>query len=344
VESAKEKDLEMLPSSAIKMIKKKIKFKKEMAVPKISRFNKYIQRAIEEDLLEARKPDFHIATFPNSIPVIILRLEAKKAVVSMLPKGIHFNSPTNSNGKASAKAYAVISRRLKNEIKAGLNTKKLLTIIMSTQIKGIIIGDLMANCSHVYKTFFGKAISENRKEKKDSVSINSIRTSVSVKAASFRENPVVFRTLLRIIITLNDLVKLRGLINSGVKINYIDKVTYKQLTDMVIILSPNMEMVSHSNYRVPFIGVYKNVRLAIKPIKYEICLFIIDIKTSHSLILGISFIFQSDLNLGTEENTGRQFSTVKNIDRRLTARFYIGPSNNAGRRRVEVDAFNSLNL
>ena len=50
-------------------------------------------------------------------------------------------------------------------------------------------------------------------------------------------------------------------------------------------------MISHSNYRVPFIRVYKNVRLAIELIKYEIYLFIIDIKTSHFLMLGISFIF-----------------------------------------------------
>jgi hypothetical protein len=42
VKSAKKKDLKMLPSSAIKMIKKKIKFEKKMAAPKISRFSKYI--------------------------------------------------------------------------------------------------------------------------------------------------------------------------------------------------------------------------------------------------------------------------------------------------------------
>jgi hypothetical protein len=42
VKSAKKKDLEILPSSAIRIIKKKIKFEKKMAIPKISRFNKYI--------------------------------------------------------------------------------------------------------------------------------------------------------------------------------------------------------------------------------------------------------------------------------------------------------------
>jgi hypothetical protein len=163
----------------------------------------------------------------------------------------------------------------------------------------------MANYPHVYKTFFGKAIPKNRKEKKDSAAINSMRTGVSAKAASLRENPIAFRTLPKVTVTLNDSIELRGLINSGAEINYIDKATYKQLIGVVITPNLNMEMVSHSNYRVPFIRVCENVRLAVGLIKYEVCLFIIDVKTSYSLILGVSFIFQSDLSLGTEEDTGR---------------------------------------
>jgi hypothetical protein len=77
----------------------------------------------------------------------------------------------------------------------------------------------------VYKIFFGKAIPKNRKKKKDSIIIN--KTSVSAKAASFRENPIAFRTLPKVIITLDDSVKLRGFINLGAEINYIDKATYE---------------------------------------------------------------------------------------------------------------------
>jgi hypothetical protein len=108
-----------------------MKFKKKIAISKISRFNKYIQRAVEKDLLKIRKPDSHIVTLPNFTPVTILKLKVKKAVVSILPKDIHFNLFINSNGRALVKAYIIISRRFKNEIKARLNIKKLLTIIMS---------------------------------------------------------------------------------------------------------------------------------------------------------------------------------------------------------------------
>jgi hypothetical protein len=105
-----------------------------------------------------------------------------------------------------------------------------------------------------------------------------------------------------------------------------------------------MEMISYSNHRIPFMGVYENVRLAVRFIKYEVCLFVIDVKTSHFLMLGAPFIFQFNLSLGTEEDTGRQFNTVKDIDRRLTIRFYTGPFNNARRRRVKAGAFDFLNL
>jgi hypothetical protein len=174
--------------------------------------------------------------------------------------------------------------------------------------------------------------------------VNLIRTGVSVKAVSFRKNPIAFRTLSKVTITLNDSVEFRGFINSDAEINYIDKTTYEQLIDVIIIPNLNIKIISHSNHRIPFIRIYKNIRLAVRPIKYEICLFVINVKTSYFLILGIPFIFQSDLNLGTEKDTDRQFDTVKNINRRLTARFYTGPSNNAGRRRVKASAFNFLNL
>jgi hypothetical protein len=42
VKLARKKDLKILSSNAIKIIKKKVKFKKEIIISKISRFNKYI--------------------------------------------------------------------------------------------------------------------------------------------------------------------------------------------------------------------------------------------------------------------------------------------------------------
>jgi hypothetical protein len=79
----------------------------------------------------------------------------------------------------------------------------------------------------MYIKSFSKKRYRKIEKKKISVIINSIRTGVNVKIAFFRKNPIAFRILLKIIITLNDSVKFRGLINFNAEINYIDKVTYK---------------------------------------------------------------------------------------------------------------------
>jgi hypothetical protein len=90
-----------------------------------------IQRAVEEDLLKARKSDFYTVILSNSIPVIILKLKVKKAVVFRMPKIIHFSLFTGGNGKILVKIYAITPRRFKDEIKAGINIEKLLKIIMN---------------------------------------------------------------------------------------------------------------------------------------------------------------------------------------------------------------------
>jgi hypothetical protein len=140
------------------------------------------------------------------------------------------------------------------------------------------------------KPFSGKRYRKIEK-KKNSIIINTMRTSVNAKVAFLRENPIIFRTLFKITITLNDLVKFRGFINFNAEINYIDKATYKQLLNVIIILNLNIKIISYSNHRIPFIKICENVRLAVKFIKYEIYLFIIDVKTSHSFILETFFIF-----------------------------------------------------
>jgi hypothetical protein len=52
-------------------------------------------------------------------------------------------------------------------------------------MEGVTVKNLIINYSYVYRTFFGRAIPENRKEKKDSITVNTMRASVNVKVAFF---------------------------------------------------------------------------------------------------------------------------------------------------------------
>jgi hypothetical protein len=164
---------------------------------------------------------------PNFTLITVLRSEAKKIVVSIIPKAIYSSSSTSDNRKTLTETYTVSPRKLKKEVKTKINIKKLFKIIMSTGVKGVIVRDLMANYFYIYKIFFERQVSETRKKKKDSAAVNTMRTSVNVIAVFFRENPVAFRTLSRVTVTLNDSVELRDFINSDVEINYIDKAIYK---------------------------------------------------------------------------------------------------------------------
>jgi hypothetical protein len=172
-------------------------------------------------------PNPYTATILNSTPIIILRLEAREAAASIILKVIHSSSPTSDNEKTLTETYIISSRRLKKKVKTEINTEKLLKIIISTGVKNVTVKDLIANYLHIYKTFFGRQTSKTRGKKKDSITVNTMRTSVNVIAASLRKNPVVFRTSPRVTITLSDSIKLRGLINLNAEINYIDKATYK---------------------------------------------------------------------------------------------------------------------
>jgi hypothetical protein len=114
------------------MIKKKIKFKKEIATPKTPRFNKYIQRAVEKNSLKIRKPDSHTITLSNFTPVTILKLKAKETAAFTMPKIIYSSLLTGGNKRILTKTYIITPRRLKNKIKAKINIEKLLKIIIST--------------------------------------------------------------------------------------------------------------------------------------------------------------------------------------------------------------------
>jgi len=92
-----------------------------MVTLKISRFNKYIQRAVEKDLLKIRKSDFYIAIFPDFTPITILRPKVKKPAALFI----------NNNERALAKVYTITSRRLKDKVKIRINSEKFLKIIIS---------------------------------------------------------------------------------------------------------------------------------------------------------------------------------------------------------------------
>jgi hypothetical protein len=156
-----------------------------------------------------------------------------------------------------------------------------------------------------------------------------------------RGNPLTFRLFLRMTVTLENLFKFRGLIDTGAEINVIIKEIYASLPGLVMTENLEITIVSHSNYYIPFLKVCEDVKVTVKDIKYNVCIFVINFQANYALVLGALFIGQSKLNLAIKEESGRQYITVISEDSINSAKFYTGPAEKRVKERMS--AMRSLN-
>jgi hypothetical protein len=142
-------------------------------------------------------------------------------------------------------------------------------------------------------------------------------------------------------VIFESLLKFRGLIDTGAEINVITKKIYASLPGLVMTENPEMAIISHFNHYIPFLRVCEDVKMTVKNIEYNVCIFVIDLQANHALVLGAPFIGQSKLNLATKKESGKQYATVTSEDSTNSAKFYTGPAE----KRIEerVSAVRSLN-
>src|SRR5450755_1563006 len=141
-----------------------------------------------------------------------------------------------------------------------------------------------------------------------------------------RGNPLTFRLFSRMTVIFEGLLKFRGLIDTGAEINVMIKEVYASLPGLVMTENPEIAMISHSNHHIPFLGVCEDVKVTVKNIEYNVCIFVVDFQTNHALVLGAFFIGQSKLNLAIEEESGRQYATIVLEDSINSVKFYTGPA------------------
>jgi hypothetical protein len=103
----------------------------------------------------------------------------------------------------------------------------------------------------------------------------------------FRGNPLAFRLFLRMIIPFEGLFKFRGLIDTGAEINVMIKEIYASLPGLVITENPEIAIISHSNYHIPFLEICEDVKVIVGNIKYNVCIFVINFQINYALVLGV---------------------------------------------------------
>jgi hypothetical protein len=91
-------------------------------------------------------------------------------------------------------------------------------------------------------------------------------------------------------VIFESLFKLRGLIDTGAEINVIIKEIYANLSDLVMTENSEMAIIFHFNYHIPFLGVCEDVKVTVRNIKYNVCIFVINFQANYALVLGVFFI------------------------------------------------------
>jgi hypothetical protein len=104
---------------------------------------------------------------------------------------------------------------------------------------------------------------------------------------SLRGNPLTFRSSFWMTVTFENLLKFRGLIDTGAEINVMTKEVYASLSGLIMTENPEIAIIFYSNHYIPFLGVCEDVKVIVKNIEYNVCIFVIDFQANHALVLGV---------------------------------------------------------
>ena len=91
-----------------------------------------------------------------------------------------------------------------------------------------------------------------------------------------RGTPLVFRSFPRMTVIFENLFKFRGFIDTDAEINVMIKEIYANLPNLVIIENPEIAIIFHFNYYIPFLEICENVKVIVKNIEYNVCIFVIN--------------------------------------------------------------------
>jgi hypothetical protein len=155
-----------------------------------------------------------------------------------------------------------------------------------------------------------------------------------------RGNPLIFWLFSRMTITLENLFKFRGLIDTGAEINVMIKKIYASLPGLIMIENFEIAIIFYSNYYIPFLGICEDVKMIVGNIEYNVCIFVIDFQVNYALVLNVFFIGQSKLNLAIEEESEKQYATVISKNSINSVRFYTG----LAEKRIEERVFTVRSL
>jgi hypothetical protein len=141
------------------IVKKKMEFKKDLAVPKAARFNDFLSRIPQGNRIN----DINMFDVDKrqTIPKTSLSKPVAKPVVEKQP--LMQKPKSNFSAKEKSKnseneRYIIPVKKVKDDLKAAADAEKMFKLLFKQSVQGILVEDLLANCPNLHKRFFGKYV------------------------------------------------------------------------------------------------------------------------------------------------------------------------------------------
>ena len=146
IESNKERRSNPLGTERISIVKKKVEFEKDLAVPKAARFGDFLSRIPQGDRIDNTNMsdvDKRQATpkTSSSKPIAKPVVENQPSVQKPKP-----SSPVKEKLKDSEnERYIIPVKKVKDNFKTAADTEKMLKLLFKQPVQGILVKDLLAN-------------------------------------------------------------------------------------------------------------------------------------------------------------------------------------------------------
>jgi hypothetical protein len=159
IESNKKRRFNLLGPERMSIYKKKVKFEKNLAVPKATRFGDFLSRIPQNDGIDDINM-FNVNERRATPKISLLKPIAKPVVEDQsLMQKPKLSSPAKKKSKnLENERYTIPVKKVKNDLKAAADIEKMFKLLFKQPVQGILVEDLLTNCPNLYKKFFGKYV------------------------------------------------------------------------------------------------------------------------------------------------------------------------------------------
>ena len=228
---------------------------------------------------------------------------------------------TEPKKQVEKKKHQRVINVLKESVGATTITRRILDLGVN-----MTVSELLVSAPTVEKQFT-KAISEDEtvKSRVNTLESNAVDAKTSHSWYSIGSSKSKVR--------LEDGSKVTVLLDTGVEINFMTRQVMED-EGFALRLGPKLELISHTGHSCPFLGLCKDVKVAIRGLRTKQPIFVVE-NRDHDLVLGQPFL--NSVKFSQEYKPDGIFSTITHIYSQQSAIFRtLAPQDSANRTKNQI--------